>query len=293
MAGILFSSIPIVWKDCTGYSPNFASEQVEGYVGLPSAAFSTTTWVPFTSPQLREALFHEVSHYVDRALYQLVTGKHLVSQGQLTWGLVAYYYSSFFSAQAAIRLKGIFFVKVNYDAETNPPPTHRLEVTNLLTNAYKIRKAGAMGEHVRVWNAFYEEFKGVSARPSWNRYTVITDEEDPERRLVEMHQRHLVNYVPGRGYFELQSPGDAENLRVVLAADVIANQAAALADDYRQLEMRAFLRLRFCLQLLSEIDGQGGVYHLHHQRLTARRQTWLHRFDCPATLSTHIGEILA
>jgi hypothetical protein len=83
MVGIDFSSIPAVWKDCTGYSPRFASEQVEGYVGLPGTAFSTTTWVEFTSPQLREALFHEATHYVDRALYQLAVGKHLVSEVSL------------------------------------------------------------------------------------------------------------------------------------------------------------------------------------------------------------------
>lgn len=292
MAGIPFSSIPTVWKDCTGYSPRFASEQVETYVNMPATAFSTSTWVPFTSPQLREALFHEATHYVDRALYQIVVGKHLVSQGRLAWGLVAYYYSSFFSAQAAIRLKGIYFVKVNYDTETNPPPTHQLEVVNLLANQYRIRKAGARGEHLRVWNTFYEEFRNVSALPSWSRYTVITAEEDPEMRLVEMHQRHLVNYVPGRGYIELRSPGDAEDLQAALAADVIADQAAALDDNYMQLEMRAFLRLRFCLQLLTAIDAQKGVYHLHHGGLTTRRRNWLNQFDCPNTLSTYIEGVL-
>lgn len=118
MAAISFDLIPTVWKDCTGYAPRFASEQIEGYVGLPAGAFATTDWVDFISPLLREALFREASHYVDRSLYQLVVGKGLVSEGRLAWGLVAYYYSSFFAAQASIRLKGIFYVKVNYDSET-------------------------------------------------------------------------------------------------------------------------------------------------------------------------------
>ncbi len=292
MAGIPFSSISTVWKDCTGYSPRFASEQIEGYVGLPADAFSTSAWVPFASPQLREALFHEATHYVDRALYQLVVGKDLVSEGRLSWGLVAYYYSSFFSAQAAIRLKGIFFVKLNYDIESKSPPTHRLEVVNLLTNKYRIRKASAMGEHLRVWNAFNEEFRNVSALPSWSRYAVITAETDPELRLVEMHQRHLINYVPGRGYIELRSPGVAEDLQAALGENVIANQAASLADDYLQLEIRAFFRLRFCLQLLTEIDSQNGVYHLHHENLTTRRRNWLNQFECPANLSAHIEGVL-
>jgi hypothetical protein len=292
MAGIMFSSIPTVWKDCTGYSPRFASEQVENYVGVPSAAFTTTAWVSFSSPQLREALFHEATHYVDRALYQLVVGKHLVSSGRLSWGIVSYYYSSFFSAQAAIRLKGIFFVKLNYESETNPPPTHRLEVVNLLGNSYRIRKAGAKGEHNRVWNTFYEEFRNVSGRPSWSRYAVITEAEDEEARLVEMHQRHLVNYVPGRGYVELRSPRDAKDAQEALAANVISDQAAALAHDHLQLEVRAFLRLRFCLQLLAEIDNQNGVYHLHHSTLTERRRSWLRKFECPLNLSTHIESVL-
>src|SRR4051794_36342850 len=100
MAAIDFATIPIVWKDCLGYSPRFASEQIEGFVGLPAAAFSTSEWVPFTSPQLREALFYESSHFVDRSIYQLMVGKALVSQGRLAWGLIAYYYASFFAAQA-------------------------------------------------------------------------------------------------------------------------------------------------------------------------------------------------
>jgi hypothetical protein len=294
MAGILFNSIPVVWKDCTGYSPRFASEQLEGYVGLPSAAFSSTTaWAPFTSPLLREALFHEATHYVDRALYQLVVGKYLVSWGRIAWGLVAYYYSSFFSAQAAIRLKGIFFVKVNYDSETNPPPTHRLEVVNLLTNNYQIRRVGGgSGEHQRVWNAFYSEFGNISAIPSWARYHPITAEADPELRLIEMHQRHLVNYVPGRGYIELRSPNEAEDLQDALSTNVIADQTAALADDFLQLEMRAYLRLRLCLHLLTAIDAQHGVYHIHHAGQTIRRRNWLDQFECPASLSGHLEGIL-
>jgi hypothetical protein len=171
-------------------------------------------------------------------------------------------------------------VKVNYDIEHMPPPTHRLEVVNLLMNKYRIRKAGAIGEHHRVWNTFYEEFRNVASRPNWARYEIITAETDPEMRLVEMHQRHLVNYVPGRGYIELRSPGDAEELRDKLAADVIADQATAFEDDYLQLEM------------LAAIDSQNGVYHLHHGRLTTRRRNWLNQFECPANLSTHIEGVL-
>jgi hypothetical protein len=294
MAGIPFNSIPVVWKDCTGYSPRFASEQLEGYVALPPEAFSSTRApTPFSSPQLREALFHEATHYVDRALYQLVVGKHLISLGRISWGLVAYYYSSFFSAQAAIRLKGVFFVKVNYDSETNPPPTHRLEVVNLLTHQYEIRRVGAStGEHQRVWKAFHAEFGNISGIPSWARYEPITAETDPELRLVELHQRHLINYVPGRGYIELRSPNEAEELRDALSANVIADQAAALADDYLQLEMRAYLRLRMCLQLLAAIAAQKGVYELHHGNLTNRRRNWLGHFQCPGNLSSHLDSVL-
>jgi len=293
MAGINFALIPTVWRDCTGYSPTFASEQIEGYVGLPAAAFSTTNWVPFSSPRLRESLFHEANHYIDRGLYQLVVGKHLVSSGRLSWGLVAYYYSSFFAAQAAIRLKGVFFVKVNYDSETNPPPTHRLEVVNILNNQYRIRRMGSKAsEHRRVWNAFYEEYGNVSGLPSWARYAPITADTDPEFRLVEMHQRHLINYVPGRGYIELRSPEEAMELKATLAADVIADQAAALRDDYLQLEMRAFLRLRLCLQLVTAIADQNGVYQLHHENLTARRRNWLRQFECPDRLFPHLESVL-
>ena len=294
MPVLAFNSIPTVWKDCLGYSPRFASEQIEKYVGLSDTAFSTPNWVKFISPQLREALFHEANHFVDRGLYQLVVGKALVNEGRLAWGLVSYYYSSFFTAQAAIRLGGVYFVKVNYDREINPPPTHRLEVVNLLNDQYRIRKAGGGGgEHQRVWNAFYAEFGNISARPSWARYEPITAEQDPERRLVEMHQRHLINYVPGRGYTELHSPNEAADLQETLSADVISDQSGALGDDLLQLEMRAFLRLRFCLQILGEIAKQGGAYQTQHLTITNRRRNWLNHFDCPVHLSTHLEGVLA
>ena len=293
MAGIDFSLIGVTWRDCTGYTKSFASEQIESYVNLPFTAFTTQRWAPFGSPQLREALFHEANHYVDRSLYQLVVGKGLVSEGRLSWGMVAFYYASFFAAQAAIRLKGICFVKVNYDSETQPPPTHRLEVVNLLANQYRIRRTGGGGgEHQRIWRAFYEEFGNIASRPSWARYEAITAEADPELRLVEMHQRHLINYVPGKGYLELRSPGQARTLQAGLAGDVIANLARSLRDDYLQLETRAFLRLRLCLQLIAEIDSQNGVYHLHHPQITERRRSWLEQYECRTHLSRHIEPVL-
>ena len=107
-----------------------------------------------------------------------------------------------------------------------------------------------------------------------------------------MHQRHLVNYVPGRGYIELRSPDAAEDLQHALSMNVIADQTAALADDFLQLEMRAYLRLRLCLHLLTAIDGQHGVYHIHHAGQTNRRRNWLNQFECPASLSGHIEAIL-
>src|SRR5262249_41091697 len=156
----------------------------------------------------------------------------------------------------------------DYDSETNPPPTHRLEVVNLLNDQYRIRRFGREGsEHRRVWNAFYEEYGNIAARRNWARYAPITAETDPELRLIEMHQRHLVHYVPGRGYIELRSPHDAAKLQAALHEDLIGDQATALRDDYLQLEIRAFLRLRLCLQFLRDIDDQNGVYHVHHGNL--------------------------
>ncbi len=293
MAAIDFSLIGVTWKDCTGYINTFASEQIEAYVNLPFAAFTTQQWTAFSSPRLREALFHEANHYLDRSLYQLVVGKDLVSKGRLSWGMVAFYYASFFAAQAAIRLKGIFFVKVNYDSEINPPPTHRLEVVNFLTHHYRIRRGGASGgEHQRVWRAFYEEFGNIASRPNWARYEPITAEADPEQRLVEMHQRHLINYVPGRGSLELRSPAQANAMKARLAGNVIADQARSLLDDYLQLETRAFLRLRLCLQLVAEIDSKNGVYHLHHAQIMERRRSWLAQYECPNHLSRHIEPLL-
>jgi len=141
MAGMDLNTIAFSWKDCTGYAPMFPSEQIESFVHLPFSSFTTRNWSTFVSPRLKDALFYEAQHYIDRSIYHLITGKWMVCEGRLSWGLVSYYYSTFFAAQAAIRLKGTFFVKVTYDSETVVPPTHRLEVVNLLRDEYRIRQA--------------------------------------------------------------------------------------------------------------------------------------------------------
>lgn len=293
MAGIDFTAIPASWKDCTGYSSRFPSEEIEAYVPLPFSGFTTKNWAPFVSPRLKEALFHEIQHYIDRSLYHLIVGKWMVCEGRTSWGLVSYYYSTFFAAQAAIRLKGIFFVKVTYDSETNVPPTHRLEVINLIGNQYRIQRSTSRGEHKRVWNAFFDSFGSIWGRPAWARYAPVTSETDPEERLVEMHRRHLVNYVPGHGYLELGSPKEAEALRQELSVNSFDDLVASLSHRDQQLEVRAYLRLRLCLQLLNDIARKGGVYQIHHPGITDRRRQWITKFGCPLTLSSHIENALA
>jgi len=210
----------------------------------------------------------------------------------MSWGLVSYYYSTFFAAQAAIRLKGIFFVKVTYDSETNVPPTHRLEVVNLIGNQYRIKKAASRGEHQRVWNTFFESYGSICGRPAWARYAPVTAETDPEARLVELHRRHLVNYVPGHGYLEVISPRGADAWRKELSVNCCGDLVNSLSHPDQQLEVRAYLRLRLCLQLLNEIAHQGGIYQIHHPGITDRRRQWLTTLGCPKSLSGHIENAL-
>jgi hypothetical protein len=292
--GIDFSILPTAWKDCTGYAPQFASERIEQYVTFPAAGFDTKTPASFSSPLLREPLFFEARHYTDRALYHLAVGKWMVCNNRPTWGLVSYYYSSFFSAQAAIRLRGTFFVKVNYDSETNPPPTHQLDVVNLLTDEFQIRQTSRKGggEHQKVWAAFYELYKPLSTREGWAKFKPITAIDGDELRLAEMHRRHLLNYVPGHGYHEVRSPKHCSSWCKRLSADLAADLMGNLHDEDCQLEVRALLRLELCLQLFHRIAGEGGAYELHHEKITKQRCDYLVEFECPKTLATRIENAL-
>lgn len=291
MAGMNFSNIAVSWKDCIGHASIYPSQYIESYVYLKFDTFSTKDWQSFSSPRLKEALFYEAQHYIDRSIYHLVTGKWLISEGRISWGLVSYYYSTFFAAQAAIRLKGILFVKVNYNSEIVVPPTHRLEVVNLLTNSFRIRQAsGKAGEHTRVWREFYEAFGSgaISSRPTWKKYSPVTDETDPEQRVIEMHRRHLINYVPGHGYIEICRTDDATALQRQLNGRTLDNMARALADQDLQLEARSYLRLSMCLQIISEISKQDGIYSVHHPKLVKKRTEWVETFGCPKSLSDRI-----
>jgi len=108
-----------------------------------------------------------------------------------------------------------------------------------------------------------------------------------------MHRRHLINYVPGHGYQELRSPRDAEALRQELSGPTCDNLARALTHPDQQLEVRAYLRLSMCLQILGEIARKGGFYQIHHPKITDQRRHWLDRFECPATLLSRIETALA
>lgn len=288
-AGIDFSIIPISWKDCTGYSNSFPSEHIETYVQFPAAGFDSRKAESFSSPRLIEPLFYEARHFADRALYQLIVGKWMICNDRPTWGLIAYYYSAFFAAQSAIRLAGTFFVKVTYDSETQSPPTHRLDAVNPTTGLYQIRRTGGSGgEHQRVWNCFYEHFGHISKRPDWARFRPITDFEDLELRLSEMHRRHLLNYVPGHGYHEVRSDKDAAEWCKKLSADLPADLSKHVDDEDCQLEVRALLRLELCLQMFHRIAGEGGVYGIHHPGITNVRRGWLNRYGCPRPLADRI-----
>jgi hypothetical protein len=294
-AGIDFSILPASWRNCTGFCEHFASERVERYVSFPAAGYNTQSPTPFVSPILSEPLFFEARHYTDRALYHLIVGKWMVCNSRPTWGLVSFYYAAFFAAQAAIRLRGTFFVKVNYDSEKNPPPTHQLDVLNLLKNQYQIRQTSRKGggEHQKVWAAFYQLFGSISNRNGWAKYRPVTAINGDEERLAEMHRRHLLNYVPGHGYLELRSPRDSAEWCDKLSEDLPADLARNIDDDDCQLEVRALLRLELCLQLFQKIAEEGGAYSVYHERINKHRLEYLDRFECPGVLATRLKFALA
>lgn len=272
MAGIAWQDFAVVWKDCTGYAEWFPSDGIERYHSIPEEGYNTKTSVRFRSPRIAEPLFYEARHYTDRSLYQLLVGKALVLCGRPTWGLVSFYYAAFFAAQATIRLRGTFFSKITYELETTSSPTHRLDVVNLLSHEYEIRKTSAKkGEHQRVWAAFYDLCAGVSARPGWEKFGPVTGIVGDEDRVSEMHRRHLINYVPSRGYFEVMSPKQTEEWCRRLSPDLSADFAANCDDLDGQLEVRALLRLELCLEMFRRIASQGGAYSVHHPKIAAQR----------------------
>ena len=149
-----------------------------------------------------------------------------------------------------------------------------------------------MSEHIRVWNAFYDLYSGLAAQPGWTEFRPVTEENEPERRLAEMHRRHLVNYVPGRGYQEVGAAKAAAALVALLSRDVMANRAESLDEQDLQLETKAFLRAKLCVRLLLEVARQQGAYERLHSARMEQREAWLKSLKCPATLSKHLAGVL-
>lgn len=277
------------WGRCSGYTDHYASEHIENYITIPADGFESSKGTLITAPKLKNSLFGEAQHYLDRAIYQICLSKRNFCEGAASWGLVGFYYSSFFSVQAALRLTGRLFVKVTYTLD-NPPPTHEITVVNLVTDRYSVRRCGPkQGEHHRVWKAYYETLSSIANLPKYFKYQSILNQIEPEDRLAEMHARHLVNYVPGQGYYELESRRRQESFAQLLQSDVFEDQSRSIEDIHQLMELRAVLRIELCLQLLVEIArSQGSIYSKKHSEICSKRIDLLDRFNCPNYLKNRL-----
>jgi hypothetical protein len=292
VARLDLSHFALGYKDCSPQATLYTSDHIQKIVPITWETLTTQAPQQFKLPALKQTVFSEAQHYLDRSIYHLIAGKRNIADGYPTWGLVSFYYASFFAAQCAIRLRGLSFVRIDYRKEI-AAPTYRLEVVNLLTDEFCVRKAGGTGEHVRVWNAFYDLYSGLANDGRWAEFWPVTEESEPERRLAEMHRRHLVNYVPGFGYVEAGPIKVATALIAALSRDVLANLTESLEEPDQQLEAKAFLRAKLCVRLLLEIVRRQGAYsRLHETRMTQRRG-WLSSLKCPSALSNRLDGVLS
>src|SRR5687767_1353850 len=127
-------------RDCTGSSSWFVHSFIAQRIALAFETLTTKKGERFSHPTMKEVSFSEAQHFVSRALYHLAVGKRLVSVGAPTWGLVSFYYSSFFSAQAAIRLRDTAFFRLSYDGRTHKASTYRLQAINFVTDQFEVTK---------------------------------------------------------------------------------------------------------------------------------------------------------
>src|ERR1051325_11246047 len=138
---LAFEHVVLALRDCTGASEWFLHDFIAKRIALPVYEITTTRAKPVSHPQLKDIIFAEAQHFVNRAVYHLAVGKRLIQSGSPTWGLVSFYYSSFFSAQAATRLRGVTFFRLTYDETFHRAPTYRLQAINLLTDKFEVRRA--------------------------------------------------------------------------------------------------------------------------------------------------------
>lgn len=280
-------------SDCSGSS----TWTLHGFVAgrLPLKAETVNEGMPeeVTHPELKEVYFAEIQHFVDRSLYHLAVGKQLVVAGVPTWGLVSFYYAGFFAAQAAIRLRGTAFLRLDYENEINRSPTFRLSAANLVTDVFRIQKAtsNTKGEHQRVWSAFYDHYNSFS-RDGYADVQPITGLVGPEERVAEMHRRHLLNYVPGVGYYEFRGLKAIKLIVEDLGRGLRGRFKDALDDPDGQLEAGAFLRFRLCCGLLREIADVGGRYKRQHEQFVEARRALLKRLNCPKELEDELKLVM-
>lgn len=288
MTGLPIPNVVQGFKDCGGVPPQFMHDFMQRMTALRLEDLKTTKFEEFGHPELKEVYFAEAQHFINRALYHLALGKRLITAATPTWGLVSLYYSSFFSAQAAIRLKGTVFFRLSYDESGGVAPTYRIEAMNLIADRYRVRRASERGEHHRVWNAFYDHFNGFGSRTGYFDVAPVTDPVVEEERFAEMFRRHLVNYVPGHAYYELAGAAGLRKVVTALSRDVRDQLLKNLEDPDGQMEARAYLRFRLCCGLLREIAEAKGAYERRHADVVEQRRALLEKWECPPKLAKHL-----
>jgi hypothetical protein len=246
------------FSDCNGQSRSLVRDDVS--FRLATLAHVTSTPVTFWSDTLRNCLLTESEMFLDRAIYNLCAGKNLVSDGKLSWAIVTFYYSSFFSVHGLVRLQMECYPRISGRFYHLTAVSHESEL-------YSIKRADRKRSHGATWhlyNRLYSKFPWQAGE-----YLPVLRTESP---LWDVERRHDANYDLAAGYQELRLT-QTELRREVRRrrADVLDSLQRSLSDDDLAVEAKALLRAKLLAELLGLIASRGPYRSFFEARQTRRR----------------------
>jgi hypothetical protein len=161
---------------------------------LPFLPQNVNQSITHFSPEIPRALLFEAIKFYLRSMSQLVSYETLFSKNQFSWGLVALYYSSYFSALSMNRLAGCSITTLSVSGNT-------FEINaGTVSGNYTIKRI-RNNNHIIVWDANYRLFSNfVWIDSSLDGY-IIKVTAAPNKYL-EKRRREFYNYHP-ESYQEL------------------------------------------------------------------------------------------
>lgn len=199
----------------------------------------------FVSANLTNIFYKEANLYLDKALYQYILSRKLITSENFSWGAVTQYYASFFVISGLIRLHEVAFVRIG---------ANDYEIQSDTGMVYKIRLMKTKGLHRTVWETYYKLYKNFTHA---NKVFSCVMTPYMSDIYFDTNRRNDINYAPSKGYDEIyQTKTTTNRLKKERTSDSYSPTNFYKENEWVDVSVLTQHRIRLLANLICKIDGQ-------------------------------------